>query len=94
LQKFISTVDKKKKTNNNHLQGPTNFTMSRPTVTIIGADGKATGNTHTWPTVFSAPIRTDIVQEVHKGMAKNKRQPYCVSEKAGEQTSAESWGTG
>ncbi len=31
---------------------------------------------------------------VHTGMAKNKRQPYAVSEKAGEQTSAESWGTG
>ena len=27
-------------------------------------------------------------------MAKNKRQAYAVSEKAGEQTSAESWGTG
>ncbi|ROT39313.1 60S ribosomal protein L4-B [Sodiomyces alkalinus F11] len=67
---------------------------SRPTVTIIGADGKATGNTHTWPLVFQAPIRTDIVQEVHKGLAKNKRQPYAVSSKAGEQTSAESWGTG
>lgn len=32
--------------------------------------------------------------QVHTGMAKNKRQPYAVSEKAGEQTSAESWGTG
>ena len=31
---------------------------------------------------------------VHAGMAKNKRQPYAVSEKAGHQTSAESWGTG
>lgn len=31
---------------------------------------------------------------VHTGMAKNKRQPYAVSEKAGHQTSAESWGTG
>src|SRR5580700_8928748 len=28
---------------------------------------------------------------VHTGMAKNKRQPYAVSEKAGHQTSAESW---
>ena len=46
------------------------------------------------PAVFSSPIRPDIVQEVHKGMAKNKRQPYAVSEKAGHQTSAESWGTG
>jgi large subunit ribosomal protein L4e len=27
-------------------------------------------------------------------MAKNKRQAYSVSEKAGHQTSAESWGTG
>jgi large subunit ribosomal protein L4e len=27
-------------------------------------------------------------------MNKNKRQPYAVSEKAGHQTSAESWGTG
>lgn len=27
-------------------------------------------------------------------MAKNKRQAYAVSEKAGHQTSAESWGTG
>lgn len=44
--------------------------------------------------VFTAPIRPDIVQTVHTGVAKNKRQPYAVSEKAGHQTSAESWGTG
>ncbi|KAK1770320.1 putative 60s ribosomal protein l4-a [Phialemonium atrogriseum] len=67
---------------------------SRPTVTILGADGAATGATHTYPTVFLSPIRPDIVQQVHTGMAKNKRQPYAVSEKAGHQTSAESWGTG
>ncbi|KIV92311.1 hypothetical protein PV10_06763 [Exophiala mesophila] len=67
---------------------------SRPTVGILGADGKSSGKTHTLPAVFSAPIRPDIVQTVHTGLAKNKRQPYAVSEKAGEQTSAESWGTG
>jgi len=67
---------------------------SRPTVTIIGADGAATNKTHPLPSVFKAPIRPDIVQTVHTGMAKNKRQPYAVSEKAGHQTSAESWGTG
>ncbi|KAK0727229.1 60S ribosomal protein L4-like protein [Lasiosphaeria miniovina] len=66
----------------------------RPTVTIIGADGKATGATEVLPKVFGAPIRPDIVKHVHTGMAKNKRQPYSVSEKAGHQTSAESWGTG
>jgi large subunit ribosomal protein L4e len=67
---------------------------SRPTVSIIGKDGAPTGATHTLPTVFTSPIRPDIVQQVHTGMAKNKRQPYSVSEKAGHQTSAESWGTG
>ncbi|GAB7342983.1 hypothetical protein MBLNU457_g1082t1 [Dothideomycetes sp. NU457] len=67
---------------------------TRPTVTIISADGKASDATHPLPNVFRAPIRPDIVQSVHTGMAKNKRQPYAVSEKAGHQTSAESWGTG
>lgn len=67
---------------------------SRPTVTVIGKDGSPSGATLTMPSVFSAPIRPDIVQQVHTGMAKNKRQPYSVSEKAGHQTSAESWGTG
>jgi hypothetical protein len=44
---------------------PTNHTvvkMSRPTVTIIGADGAASQNTHPLPNVFKAPIRSDIVQ--------------------------------
>jgi ribosomal protein L4 len=67
---------------------------SRPTVSIIGKDGTPTGATHPVPAVFTSPIRPDIVQHVHTGMAKNKRQPYAVSEKAGHQTSAESWGTG
>ncbi|KAI5846415.1 ribosomal protein L4 domain-containing protein [Morchella snyderi] len=67
---------------------------TRPTVSIHGADGAACGTTATLPAVFKSPIRPDIVQQVHTGMAKNKRQPYAVSEKAGHQTSAESWGTG
>ncbi|UKZ57776.1 hypothetical protein TrVGV298_011637 [Trichoderma virens] len=67
---------------------------SRPTVSIIGKDGAPSGATHTIPAVFASPIRPDIVKQVHTGMAKNKRQPYAVSEKAGHQTSAESWGTG
>jgi large subunit ribosomal protein L4e len=66
----------------------------RPTVSIIGSDGKPSGASHTIPTVFSSPIRPDIVQQIHTAVAKNKRQPYSVSEKAGHQTSAESWGTG
>lgn len=46
------------------------------------------------PAVFLAPIRQDIVHFVHTNMAKNRRQPYAVSEWAGHQHSAESWGTG
>merc|ERR1711963_807883 len=40
------------------------------------------------------PVRPDIVSMIHNEVAKNRRQPYCVSEPAGHQTSAESWGTG
>ncbi|KAF1985182.1 60S ribosomal protein L4-A [Aulographum hederae CBS 113979] len=66
---------------------------SRPTVAIVAADGSSETDCPL-PEVFSVQIRPDIVQSVHTGMAKNKRQPYAVSEKAGHQTSAESWGTG
>lgn len=36
------------------------------------------------PAVFRAPIRPDVVNFVHTNMRKNKRQPYAVSELAGE----------
>jgi len=68
--------------------------MSRPTVTVLSAKGESTKDTITVPNVFKSPIRPDIVHAVHTGMNKNRRQPYAVSEKAGHQTSAESWGTG
>jgi len=46
------------------------------------------------PFVLTAPIRNDIIQSIHTKMNKNHRQPYAVSRLAGEQTSAQSWGTG
>jgi len=46
------------------------------------------------PAIFKAPIRPDVVNEVHQLLRRNSRQAYAVSEKAGHQTSAESWGTG
>jgi len=46
------------------------------------------------PMIFKSPIRTDILQFVHQSMAKNRRQPYSVSSRAGMKTSAKSWGTG
>ncbi|EPQ27409.1 uncharacterized protein PFL1_04947 [Pseudozyma flocculosa PF-1] len=66
---------------------------ARPTVNVRGLDGAASGSLPL-PAVFTAPIRPDVVQAVHTNVNKNKRQPYAVSEKAGHQTSAESWGTG
>lgn len=66
---------------------------SVPQIQVFSVEGKADGELPL-PDVFKAPIRSDIVQTVHAGMAKNKRQSYAVSVKAGHQTSAESWGTG
>merc|ERR1711939_1021117 len=67
---------------------------SRPTVGILGADGASSGETLPLPAVFTAPIRSDVVAQIHKSVAKNRRQPYSVAENGGHQTSAESWGTG
>jgi large subunit ribosomal protein L4e len=46
------------------------------------------------PAIFKAPIRPDVVNEVSQLMRRNHRQAYAVSQEAGHQTSAESWGTG
>ncbi|KAH7365535.1 hypothetical protein KP509_18G033500 [Ceratopteris richardii] len=67
---------------------------ARPLVTVQSADGDVMTESTPLPDVLKAPIRPDIVNFVHANMAKNKRQPYAVSKKAGHQTSAESWGTG
>lgn len=67
---------------------------ARPLVGVwTGAQDKV-GSHVTLPAVFTAPIRLDIVNDVHTRMNKNKRQAYAVSKYAGHQTSAESWGTG
>ncbi|KAI9442046.1 ribosomal protein L4 domain-containing protein [Lactarius psammicola] len=66
---------------------------SRPTVNVRSTTGEASSSLPL-PAVLTAPIRLDVVQQVHKSIAKNRRQAYAVSEKAGHQTSAESWGTG
>ncbi|CAH7687506.1 ribosomal protein L4 domain-containing protein [Phakopsora pachyrhizi] len=66
---------------------------SRPVVNVRSPSGESS-STIPLPAVFTAPIRNDVVQAIHKNLAKNKRQAYSVSSKAGGQTSAESWGTG
>jgi large subunit ribosomal protein L4e len=67
---------------------------ARPLISVYSEKGDASGTTVSLPAVFKAPIRPDIVSFVHSEMKKNARQPYAVSNKAGHQTSAESWGTG
>merc|ERR1712159_39257 len=46
------------------------------------------------PGVFSVPIRNDLVHFVHSNLAKNRRQGHAVYWLAGQEHSAESWGTG
>jgi len=68
---------------------------ARPMVSVFKIEESAKASAQVpLPAVFLAPIRPDIVQYVHTNMNKNKRQAYAVSEKAGHQHSAESWGTG
>lgn len=66
---------------------------ARPTVSVFDLKGNAVDQV-ALPSVFTAPIRTDIVQFVHSIQRLNTRQAHGVNTKAGHQTSAESWGTG
>jgi len=66
---------------------------ARPNVNVFTATGEA-GSTVPLPAVFNAPLRHDIVRFVHTNVAKNSRQPYAVSRRAGHRATAESWGTG
>ncbi|XP_050401420.1 60S ribosomal protein L4 [Patella vulgata] len=70
------------------------MSAARPLVSVYNEKGERTGTNIALPAVFRAPIRPDVVNFVHFEMLKNTRQPYAVSQKAGHQTSAESWGTG
>merc|ERR1711944_170585 len=73
----------------------TSYTMAaRPLITVYNEKGEKSDVNVKLPAVFKAPVRPDIVNFVHFEMLKNTRQAYAVSEKAGHQTSAESWGTG
>jgi large subunit ribosomal protein L4e len=67
---------------------------ARPLVGVYNEKSEVTKSTVLLPSVFKAPIRPDIVSFVHDQVSKNRRHPFAVSEKAGMQTSAESWGTG
>lgn len=67
---------------------------ARPSVSVYSASSDAVVATCPLPAVFTAPIRSDIVQFVHTNMAKNSRQAYAVNRLSGMNHSAHSWGTG
>uniref|UniRef100_A0A6B2E6K7 Putative 60s ribosomal protein l4 n=1 Tax=Phlebotomus kandelakii TaxID=1109342 RepID=A0A6B2E6K7_9DIPT len=71
------------------------LSAARPVVSVYTDKNEAVkDHSVPLPSIFKAPIRPDIVNEIHQLMRRNRRQPYAVSEEAGHQTSAESWGTG
>jgi len=67
---------------------------SRPVVSVYSKDNVEIVDNVPMPSVFTAPIRNDIVQFVHTNMSKNRRQAHAVNRKAGKKHSAISWGTG
>ncbi|CBK20205.2 Ribosomal protein L4/L1e [Blastocystis hominis] len=68
---------------------------ARPVVSVYSVEtANKIVSTVPLPSVFTAPIRTDVVQFVHTNLNKNHRQPYAVFKRAGHQHSAISWGTG
>merc|ERR1711937_73239 len=69
------------------------FAAARPIANVYNTSGEKSGEA-SMPAVFRAPIRHDIVNFVHTQLRKNARQATGVKRIAGEQTSAESWGTG
>ncbi|KAJ3273749.1 hypothetical protein HK104_004236 [Borealophlyctis nickersoniae] len=76
------------------LSSPLQSAAARPVISVWSEGGDSVVGTIQLPSVFQAPIRSDVVQDVFTKMNKNKRQAYSVNVDAGHQTSAESWGTG
>jgi len=66
---------------------------ARPVVSVFKQDG-AKEATAAMPTVFTTPLRPDLVRYVHTNMAKNSRQAYANKPESGYGYAAESWGTG
>ena len=59
--------------------------MSRPLVSVYDTESATVSGTVTLPAVFTAPIRNDVVNQVHNLMSKNSRQAYGISLRAGMQ---------
>lgn len=69
--------------------------MSRQVVRVFDSKAplKTTGEVQV-PEVFLAPVRSDLVNFVFANLNKNRRQTYGVTQRAGMEYNAESWGPG
>lgn len=68
---------------------------ARPTVSVFAHNNaKAVASEIHLPSVFSAPLRHDIVTFVHDNLSRNSRQAHGIEYLAGMKTSSLSWGTG
>ncbi|MCL2690812.1 MAG: 50S ribosomal protein L4 [Candidatus Bathyarchaeota archaeon] len=67
--------------------------MAERTVEIFDLQGKATGKV-TLPTVFSTPLRPDVIKRAVLAIQSNRLQPQGRDPMAGKRTTAESRGTG
>lgn len=67
----------------------------RPVISVYKFDEPASKeSTLKMPAVMCAPLRLDIVRNIHALQVRNQRQPQARKYSAGEETSAKSWGTG
>lgn len=61
------------------------LSVARPLVSVYSEKSEKVKDVSVpLPFVFKAPIRPDLVNDVHVSMSKNARQPYCVNKEAGE----------
>lgn len=63
------------------------LSTARPLINVYSEKNEPVkGSTVCLPAVFKAPIRPDVVNEIHQLMRRNRRQAYAVSEQAGMYT--------
>ena len=67
--------------------------MAQKTAEIFDLQGKATGKI-ALPSVFSTPLRPDVIKRAVLAIQSNRRQPQGRDPMAGKKTTAESRGTG
>lgn len=68
---------------------------ARPTVSVFAHNNaNAVASEIHLPSVFSAPLRHDIVTFVHDNLSRNTRQAHGIEYLSGMKTSSLSWGTG